>query len=234
MTRVLSELLGANEPMFHQGLTRLEAASGHTSADIRLSAELARATISKLKELGLDPHDTTGMELYAALQQKIKDDDAHLSGVLTEKYGADDPLHVLIGKTLADVPLQNSCFALKLAVGKRLLSKLPPKQAMKALGYRSFDSMIRREHVLAVFAAAWLLEAAGWRKAMVDSYKKLSAADFEIRPLIIETPQSKHWQALADIVVVQKKHNIISFNEFGALVVLPLPASKPPAVTLAT
>lgn len=232
MTRALSELLGAREPSFHQGLRRLEAASGHTSADIRLSTEIERATRLKLKELGLDPQDTTGEELYAALQARVKDDDVRLSRQLTEKYGAADAVHINVGKALNDLPVYKSCFALKTAVGRKLLAKLPPKQAMKALGYRSFESMLRREQLLNIYAAAWLLESASWRKSMADSYKKLAASDFEIRQFVALTPHSKHWQTLAETIVTQKKHNVVALKEFGAVVILPFPTAVPPAATM--
>ncbi|HVU59233.1 MAG TPA: hypothetical protein VHC98_00100 [Candidatus Saccharimonadales bacterium] len=233
MTRVLSELLGAQEPVFSQRLQRLEAASGHANTDIHLSAEIERATKLKLCELGLDPHDTTGQELYAALEQRVRRDDARLRATLRARYGVGMSPHLHVSKALAGLPVPKSCFALKTAVGKRLLAKNPPKQVMKALGYRSFDSMMRREQLMAVCAAAWLLESASWRKAMLAAYKKLVAADFEIRTLSILAPDSTHWQKLADVVVQQKKHNIIGLKEFGAVILLPLPAEKPPAATLA-
>lgn len=225
--------MGAREPAFRQGLQHLEAVSGHTSADIRLSAEVERATRLKLRELGLDPADTTGEELYAALQARIKDDDARLAKQLADTYGAAEAVHVNVGKALNNLPVYKSCFALKTAVGRKLLAKLPPKQTMKALGYRSFESMLRREQLLNIYAAAWLLESASWRKAMSDSYKKLTPADFEIRPFVALTPHSKHWQALAETIVTQKKHNVVALKEFGAVVILPFPATVPPAATMA-
>lgn len=224
--------MGAREPSFHQGLQRLEAVSGHTSADIRLSTEVERATRLKLKELGLDPNDTTGEELYAALQARVRDDDARLAKQLAEKYGTAEAIHINVGKALNDLPVYKSCFALKTAVGRKLLAKLPPKQTMKALGYRSFESMLRREQLLNIYAAAWLLESVSWRKSMADSYKKLLASDFEIRPFVALTPHSRHWQALAETVVTQKKHNVVALKEFGAVVILPFPSKVPPAATM--
>ena len=232
MTRVLSELLGAREPVFHQNLMKLEAASGHTSADIRLSAEIGRLTRAKLRQLGLDPDDTTGTELYAALQQRVRTDDARLTRVLCQKYGEAGEAHVTIAKALSDLPVPKSCFALKTSVGKRLLMKQPPKQTVRALGYRSFDSMMRREPVLAIFAAAWLLESASWHRMMTDAYKKLTPADFEIRAFTFLSPSSKHWHALSETVVAHKKHNVIALKEFGALVILPFTSNMPPAMTL--
>ena len=232
MTRVLSELLGAQEPLFHQGLSRLEAASGHANTDIRLSTEIERGTKQKLRELGLDPSDTTGPELYAALQQRVKADDERLQAVLCRKYGQDAGSHEYVARLLSELPLPKSCFALKQTVGRRLLQKQQPKQTMKVLGYRSFDSMMRREQLINVFAAAWIIESASWRKTMLDAYKKLSATDFELRRITILAPASKRWQNLAEVIIVRKKHNVVGLREFGAVVLLPLPASRPPAATL--
>lgn len=232
MTRVLSELLGASEPTFHRDVARLESASGHTSMDIRLTAEVERVAQIKLRQLGLDPRDTTGRELYAALQERVKVDDARLTTILKQKYG-DVPSHISISCALADLPLERKCFALKTTVGKRLLKRHQPKHAMKALGYRSFDSMMRRESLLAVFAAAWLLEPRSWQKTMLEEYKKLRSNDFEIRQITLITPQSERWNTLAATLVAYKKNNVIGLKEFGAIVLFPLPAERPPAATLA-
>ena len=233
MTRVLSELLGAQEPIFRQGIARLEAASGHNNTDIYLSTEVQRATQLKLKELGLDPQDTTGAELYAALQLRVKQDDERLVAALRKTYGEQESLTSSISKALLSLPVPKRCFGLKTVVAKNILKKHLPKQAMKLLGYRSFDSMMRREQVAAVFAAAWLVESAGWRKALVDSYKKLKPSEFEIRNLTIVAPDTTHWEALARTVVAQKKHNIVGLKELGSIVLLPFPAGmEPPAATL--
>src|SRR6185312_15970183 len=88
MTRVLSELLGAKEPEFRLGLRQLERAGGAPSADIRLSAELHQAVQDALRELGLDPRDTTGPELYNALMERAKQDDNVIRELLG--MGSDD------------------------------------------------------------------------------------------------------------------------------------------------
>jgi hypothetical protein len=234
MTRVLSEMLGATEPGFHRILQRLEAASGHNSVDIRVSTEIEQATKRKIKELGLDPQDTTGDELYAALQQRVKRDDEHLAAALRSRFGDSSNPNEQVSRVLLSLPISKSCFALQSTVARKLLKSQPPKHTMKALKYRSFDSMLRREPISAVFAAAWLLESASWRKGLLDSYKKLTSSDFEIRQIEILTPNSKHWQELAAKVITQKKHNIIGLKEFGTIVLLPMSGTTLPAATLTT
>lgn len=231
MTRVLSELLGMNPPDFQAGLQQLERASGHGSTDIRLSTEVMQAMQRKLKQLGLDPHDTTGPELFNALQSRLRADDERLQGLLRTKYGSDDPAHDInhVAKELDRLPLHKSCFALKPAVVKRMLKKMPPKHAMKALGYRSIDSMLKHEPLAAVFAASQLAESAAWHRQLHDQYKKLSVSDFEIREMAIISPDTARWQKLAESHVSARKHNVVGFRELAAVVLLPLPADRPPA-----
>ena len=79
MTRFLSETLQAPEPSFRLGLKRLEEANGNPSADIRFTAQVIAKTRDEYLELGLDPDDTSPRQLYHALQQKVKADDASLT-----------------------------------------------------------------------------------------------------------------------------------------------------------
>jgi hypothetical protein len=234
MTRVLSELLGAPDPTFHLSLNRLERASGLPSNDIRLSSEVMRATQSKLRELGLDPHDTTGPELYAALQERLKADDARLVAAL-QSASKNEDIIASVAHALRNVPIAKGCFALKATATKKILKKVPPKKAMKQLGYRSLESMLKHEPVASLYAAAWLTESSTWRRNIIDQYKVLKATDFESRSISILSPASARWQQLSATIVAQKKHNVIGFKELGAIVLLPLPATgQPPAVATTT
>jgi hypothetical protein len=231
MTRFLSSALAAPEPFFRQGLHRLEAANGHPNTDIRFSAEIRRGTQLKLLELGLDPHDTTAKELYRALEQRVKADDDRLTRLLRTKaathVSAEADVVAGMVQAIGELPDTRHCFALKNSRLKQLVKNVPPKKAMKALGYRSVDSFLKHETPVLVLTAAWLTEGSGWHKRLLDQYKKLQPADFESRSIQVVRPDSKRWQALALSVVAQQKHNLISFKELGALVFLPLPAHAP-------
>jgi hypothetical protein len=235
MTRVLSELLGAPEPMFHRSLDKLERASGHNSTDVRLSSELTQATTNKLKLLGLDPKDTTGEELYHALAERLKADDERLLAALQAKFGSKGSNTVSqVADALRSVPISRSVYVLKNTVIKRLLKKATPKQVMKQLGYRSFDSMLKHEQPSAIVAAGWMIESQTWQKQILDQYRKLKASDFEIRTLTIVCPDTKRWETLAATLVAQKKHTVIGVKELGSVVLLPLPRIQPPAATTVT
>lgn len=239
MTRFLSDALQAEEPFFRLGLRRLEAAHGHPNTDIRFSAQVERATRDKIRELGLDPRDTTARELYHALQERVKADDArltkHLRTIAATHVSAEGeviPGMVYALKRLPDSPRQ--CFALKNASLRALFKKLPPRKAMKRLGYRSIDSFLKHEAPVSVLAAAWLTEGEAWRHKLLDSYKKLGPGDFENREISVITPDSARWRQLADSTVAERRHNILGFREAGTLVLLPLPAEAPAGTVTAS
>lgn len=238
MTRFLSESLQAPEPYFRQGLKRLETANGGPNADIRLTAEVMRQTQTKLKQLGLDARDTTAEELYHALQERIKADDARLTRTLRTRaathVSAEADVVAGMIHALKELPDSKRCFALKTSTLKSIVKQLPPKKTMKRLGYRSLDSMLKHEPPVSIMAAAWLCEGTTWRQHLLDRYKKLQPGDFEDRSISLVQPDSKHWRELAETAVSQTRHNILSLKELGALVFLPLPDKAPPGSATAS
>ncbi len=224
MSRVLSELLEAKEPFFSQSIRELEAASSHPNLDIRFSSEIELRAQQKLRELGLDPHNTNGRELYQSLQDLVAIHDTFLARALgvsdTTDVNALLPKVVQIIKTL---PVSRSSWALKHSVTRRLLKTHEPKKTMKELGYRSIDSMLKREPVVNVLAAARMLESTQWQKRFTKSYGDLEPSDFEIRSVEITLPTGKHWHVIGERYARASHHNVMQLRELGALIILPLP-----------
>ena len=75
MSRFLQLLLDAQEPIFSAGLAKLEKSTGNCGIDTRLIADITEKAHIVMRRLGLDPSDTTGHELYAALIVTVKKDD---------------------------------------------------------------------------------------------------------------------------------------------------------------
>lgn len=236
MTQVLSQLLGATEPAFQLGLKQLERVSGGVAEDIRLTTEIVHGMQERLHSLGLDPHDTTGRELYAALMQRVHEDSAIFQGLLgIGRY--ETQVMSRIERFVATLDVPREVFALKGLTAKKLLRKHPPKKTMKRLGYRSVDSMLKHESAGLLFAAARIAESPTWHKAIRNEYKKLLPNDFESRPVQILAPSNRRWDTLAAGYVLHAKHNIMSFRELGVIVLLPMPLAveaAPLAATLLT
>ncbi|HUD10694.1 MAG TPA: hypothetical protein VMR28_03420 [Candidatus Saccharimonadales bacterium] len=228
MTRMLSELLGAQEPTFRINVRELERASGDPSADIRLSADIDQQVQTKIRELGLKPHDTTGEELYHALQQRLTDDEHRLRDYL----GLDDDaisstVMAATQRLIKQFNIPKECFALKFSVAKRLLREVPPKKAMKYLGYRSLDSMLKHEPVPQLYTAALLYESTRWHQAFLAQYAQLEPSAFESRPVAIYYSQSERWQELAKEFATRFRHTSVAFMELGAIVILPITETIP-------
>lgn len=238
MTRILSELLQADQPRFQLQLRELERASGHHNTDIKLSVEVVQAAKEKIHALGLDKEDTTTEELYHMLLQRVSADDNRLERALRTRaathISAEADLTAGIVHALKENAANLHCFAVKSSVLKRNLKKLAPKRVQKGLGYRSLDAMLRAESPATLVGAALIVESVAWRKNWVDTYKHLSSTDFEERLLAIMAPTSARWQALSQKMVTDRAHTVLGLSELGTLMVLPLPQNRPAGMVVAT
>lgn len=225
MTRFLSAALGAKEPRFSQSIRQLERAAGEPQADIRLTESIKLRTQAKIAQLGLDPRDTTGEELYGALQHRLTQDEALLRRHLNVADDADGAeLVIKVQQFLKKQTNGMQSFALKPSVAKRLLKKKPPRVAMKQLGYRSLDSMLKHVSPALVFTAAFIAESSSWQRSFRQQYSTLSPSDFEMRNIEVLSPHEKRWHSLSEQFVQSARHNTISFKELGAVIMLPLNA----------
>lgn len=233
MTKVLSELLAAEEPLFGMALKRLEQASGNSSVDVRLTAEIIGKVHMKMRALGLDPSDTTGRELYRALFNLVKKHDEFLAA----RIGAEDSADVQkvlprIKEVAEALDIPKRAWLIKHSVAKRLLKANPPKKVMAQLGYRSIDSMIKREPVGEIFGAIRLLESLEWNNKFIASYKTLKPTDFEVRNIEIIHLDEKKWGSSSLLFVKNKRHNIAHLKELGVVLILPMPIKRMPGITI--
>lgn len=234
MSTVLSQLLGAGEPMFSIALGQLERASGNVGIDVRLTADIVMRKNQALKALGLDVQDTNGAELFHALQHLVKKHD----GFIAKRLGADDPTDVATVLELAaragrNARVPHDAWVIKRSVLKRLIKALPPKQVMKLLGYRTVDSLLKREQPELLVAAIRMVESESFQQDFVKRYAALTPQDFEVRIIEIVHPTTAKWQAIAKDFVAANRHNIAHAKEAGVIVVLPLPVKNLSGVTLA-
>lgn len=234
MSRVLANILGAAEPAFRQQILQLERAAGLPSTDIRLTMHVVSETKAKIRELGLDPHDTTGPELYSALQTRLCADEVRVRAALNPTADM-APLSLLlqVAQYLNKQDTERDIFVVKQPVMRTILKKLQPKNTMKKLGYRSMDSMLKHEPIAQLLAAATLLESPDWQHRRLEAYKKLTATDFETRRANFLVPTTKQWPKLAAAHVAEHQHNILSVPELGAVLILPLEQDLP-ALTITT
>jgi len=221
MSRVLSQLLGADETEITSKLRTLEKIAGHPRADLRLVSEVAIAARQKLQLLGLDPADTTGPELYRSLQTKLLEDEAKLRVQLGVEQSPQDEIITAVQRKLSEQKQKANACVMKQTALKRVLKQLKPKATMKALGYRSMDSMLKHEPPAQLLAATLIAESADWHAKRLQAYGQLQAKDFELRKIQFYAPRTKQWPQLCKEYSRKIKHHVMTMPEAGAVVFLP-------------
>lgn len=221
MSRVLAQLLGADEAQLRLHIQQLERAAGLPNADIRLGVDIKSRVNRKITQLGLDPFDTTGPELFRTLQQKIVADEQTIRQQLHIPLDA-------VGAVVASAVQQFlqkqhiEVFAIKPVALRKLMKQCKPKATMKQLGYRSMDSMLKHEPMPQLLAATLIVETKEWHVARLDKYATLKPSDFEVRKLQFVVPAEKQWPKLAQKFTSQHKANVIALSEAGSVVMLPI------------
>lgn len=221
MSRLLSELLEAQEPLFSLALRQLEQASGRQSIDVRLSADIASLVRRKTKDLNLDPTDSTAEELYHALIGRLQSDEEQLLSAMgiSSMTTPSQLTETLIGR-LGSLSAPRNAWVIKKSVAKELLKKTPPKKLMAALGYRSLASMLKNEPTLKLCAALRFTEDAKWLSSFIQQYKSLSPSDFETRPIEVFQIPENCWSQAATDQVTQKGHSLTNLKELGVIGIL--------------
>lgn len=187
MARLISDILGVDRISFKRTVDHWEALSGRKSHDIGLYSDMRVKAIAAIKQLGLDPTEVLGNELYFVLQQKATDDNFWLNDFL--KITSDDS----VKKQLAKIAkwIEKNCktldvWAVKSSVLKAYIKKTPPKNLMKTLGIRSVDSMLKRIDTDAILCLCETLENTEWKAKFNQNFKKIKASDFDQKKIRIE------------------------------------------------
>lgn len=224
MSKLLRDLLAAQQPLFTQSLKELEYLTGKKGIDLKLTAEIIEKTHGAVRSLGLDPSDTTDKELFHALDRRVAEQNENLARSLGTSNTA--PVREVIPK-LVDVAektkIPRRCWVLKKSVAKNLLREMPPKKMMKHLKYRSIESMFKNENFAELYSALRFSEGGKWLNEYNELFKKrIKATDFENRTIEIIVMDHDKWVDLTEEFVKKKKHNITHTKELGTIVVVPM------------
>jgi hypothetical protein len=103
---------------------------------------------------------------------------------------------------------------------------------MKHLGYRSVDSMLKREPIAEIYGALRFAESPEWLNGFIGKYRKLHPSDFEMREIEFIQLDTKRWGSLTKSFVHKKRHNVTHLKELGVILLLPMPIAQMPGVTI--
>lgn len=233
MCKLVAELAGADKQVVSEMFARLERQSSNPGIDLRITGEIYGRLHMKMRELGLDPNDTTPHELYQALLNLTALHDKFL----VNRLGIDNPsssseIALAVLRFIEHTSLPKQSWALKHTATKKLLKATPPKTLMKLLNYRSVDSMLKRESPGMLLAIARHLEPQAWQLRMLRSYKELKARDFEVRGIEIKFFDHARWTAVGEHFSATRRSNIVHLPEAGAIAILPMTRKNVRGLTL--
>ncbi|MFT4532425.1 MAG: hypothetical protein ACI9T8_000448 [Candidatus Saccharimonadales bacterium] len=219
MSRLIANLLDADPRTLDKIVSRLEHMSIQPGIDVQLTAEIITQTREKARRLGLDPADTTPKEFYYALVAKARAD----GEVLRYRLGLQDPITSakaaeIIASSSEALLKRDIVVSMQPAAVKRILKAVPPKKTMRALHFRSVDSVLKRENPLLVYSLAKRLEDKTWHSQVHARIKRLQARDAVERPVQILSLSEAWLEKL-------KKHDFDSVvqpvPEIGSVLILP-------------
>lgn len=235
MAKILRDLLDAEEPLFSLSLKQLEQASGSNGTDARLIGDISARVTEAIGLLGLDRHDTTGRELYGGLLSKIKADNERITRLVGGK-DPDDIRHIVpkLVEAVENMDINRDAWVLKRSVAKKLLKTMPPTALMEHLGYRSIDSMLKKEPIDELYTAIRFSEGPEWLTRYDELFKTITPSDFETRPISIVIMDHDKYVDLATHFVEKKLHNVTHTKELGVIVVVPMHVTHMKGITLKT
>lgn len=231
MSKIIAELLGADRRSFDKIVYRLEHITIQPGVDARLTAEIITMSREKSRRLGLDPADSTPKELYYSLLSKAAQD----SEALRQKLAINDntkPVDAakIIATKTQELIKKDIVVSLQSATVKKILKAVPPKKTMRALKFRSIESVLKREDPLVLYALAKRFESDSWHSQVLARLKRLQPRDVHEHPVRVLSLPEEWLQKLADHhydTVLQ------SVPETGTILLLPsIPLKTKGAVLL--
>lgn len=180
-------------------IAQMEDKFCYPSHDVRLLAETTQGVKQKIASLGLDPHDTTGQELYHALQAKFGKDAALTDRALG--IGRGDGFDERFARAIALSQYMIAPFevwALKPTKARSVLRDLPPKKLMKQFGYRSSESMLKRENIGELYLMMPYVESSAWQVNFARLSAHQASNDYTLQPINFVQPQFNKWSSLPE------------------------------------
>lgn len=217
MTKFLAVGLHQNNPNFRRAILKANLLTGKINNDIYFTENLKKKSHNKIRSLSLDPYDTLATELYCSLQEKLKVDEVELIRSLrylaAEKISAEADIIKGLIIRLNELIDDKEILVIKPVKLKNIIKQLNPKKTVKFLGYRTLDSMLKRESLEKIFLAISLIESKTLNSNLESLYKNLTINDLTISKInfsyLPERFNSLIDDQVKDIITVYQTASII-------------------------
>ncbi|MEK7626043.1 MAG: hypothetical protein AAB423_01655 [Patescibacteria group bacterium] len=220
MTKFLIQLFEAPEVDFRHHINDWEVKSGRKSIDIRLTHQIKNSSKEILAYLGL-AEDASSKEVYHALNHLLDKENTIIEkslGVSSEST-PDEVIRKILSFLKTKRVVGESYF-MKPAKIKGYIKKQPPKKIMKILGYRSVDSLLKRESDGLIISVAKELESTEWQKEYARFCSNLVGSDFHIQDIHISLVPLKSRERMKH-AKIEGSYLVRQTSEVGDLSLIP-------------
>lgn len=221
MTKFLLRLFEAPEVSFRQIIDEYEAKSGRQSLDIRLTDSIRHE--SQVIHDFLSLHDQpTEKELYYSLQNLARAENDLIEKMLDidDRTTPADIVKKVLNYLEKRLDVHQSYF-IKPTIFKNYYKKHPPKKTMKLLGYRSVDSMLKRESLPLVASLVKGQESVEWNRSYDHFLGNFLASDGAAHDVSIKQIEPKAHNHLIS-GKIKLSYFIRESLELGQAVVVPM------------
>ena len=231
MTRFLSDLLRADEPLFTISLRQLESLSAQPAIDIQLMVEIQHQIRDHFQDLGLD--SKTPVAVDQALKDRLLASSQDLASIIGwSQSQTTQQFFLLLKKTIFKTAGPLEGWYLKKTVAKKILIANPPLKTIEFFQTQTTEGLWRRHDVAEVMLVAQLVENQAWRRKIKQSYTTLKGNDFTNRRLILLGLTGDNWLKLGLSISKRQGHNLVACRELGLVGWLPTTKEVTPLMAL--
>ncbi len=210
MTKFLAIALKQNTPAFRYNLNRINLMTGKDNNDIYFTEAINKLSRDKIAALSLDPFDTRPIELYKSLQEKLKRDEGHLIKNLrylaADKISAEASLTSGLILKLNQLTEEVQVSVVKPVILKKIIKSVCPNKTVKKLGYRTLESMLKRESMFNILTVMKYIENKSLNQKLAEQWARLTINDFVTSRVKFEVVPS----SLTDVVPIHQDLRLIS------------------------
>jgi len=181
MTKYLNQALHQHHPVFNQNLKRLNQLAGNSVLDIQFTNQIENQLRHKVNQLDLDFDDSEPAEIYFALRHKMLQDERLFlkSTHQDEVNDYQDWIDGLVDYLNQLVAQFEPVLSIKSKWLKETITDLKPHHTLKSLGYRSYQSMIKREPIENIILSMQLNESKSLLTKFNNALNNLNFTDFD-------------------------------------------------------
>ena len=222
-----------NENILTDLFSKMEKITGKKGVAEKIYSENQKMVEQKMRELGIDAEKADAQFVEMEILKKIEEADESFYDFLGRPdYNTQAGCQKMIELAKEAKPGEEKGYFLKEQKIKDYLFLNPPKNIIKALGYKNISDVLSNENVYHVLAALRFVENEKWlNNFFFRPYYDLIADNFEEREIKVEVLPDK-WGEIGKDFVGKKLHHISHLKEAGLIFIIPTSQDYYPGQTL--